>query len=117
MDSNDDLKKLLLHGVARMDIAEGQEIRPMSHKEEKTILAKFCNDCEDEINLSIIKEREEPGKSFSRLSFTKFLHMIRLFVGGRVLNNFDKNNKSPEVVVVNIKIEYMTKEEYKRRSQ
>lgn len=116
MDTDDDLKKLLLHGVARMDIAEGQEIRPMSHKEEKAILAKFRDNCEDEINLSIIKEREEPGKSFSRLSFIKFLHMIRLFVGGRILNNFDKNKKS-EVVMVNIKIEYMTKEEYKRRTQ
>ena len=109
------LKKLMMHSITRTDLDEKPE-RPMMPSEEKALLGKFsAPNFEDEFHLAIIKEKEEPGRLFSRRSFEKFLHMLRLYVGGRVLGNFEKTKQSPEVVYISIKVEHITREEYNKR--
>lgn len=116
MDPKDeDLKKLMMRSIMNVNLDEKPE-QPMTLSEEKAILVKFSKpDFNDEFHLAIIKQKEEPGKLFSRKSFEKFLHMIRLYVGGRVIGNFEKTEKSPEVVYVSIQVEHITREEYEKR--
>lgn len=115
MDMNDDLKKLLMHSVLQTDLDEKPQ-RPMTLKEEKDILHKFSDgEFLDSFNLAIIKNHDEPGKLFSRNALEKFLHTLRLYVGGRILGQFDKTGKSPEVTYVHIHIEHLTREEYESR--
>lgn len=112
----DDLKKLLLHGISRLDIDDRQE-RPMSIKEEKAALEQFSEqDFPDAIYFSIIKEKPEADKLFSKGAFNRFLHILRLYVGGRILGHFNKTKKPPEVAIVHIQMEYLTKEEFDRRN-
>jgi len=112
----DDLKKLLLHGIARSNLDEREE-RPMPIKEEKAAVEEFSQaDFPDTISFSIIRERDLT-KLFSKGAFNRWLHIIRLFVGGRILGYFHKNNKCPEVAVVHIHMEFITKEEFDKRSK
>ena len=98
-----------------VDLDEKLE-RPMKPSEERSILNRFSQpDFNDEFHLAIIKQKEEPGKLFSRKSLEKFLHMLRLYVGGRILGNFEKTGKSPEVVYISIKVEHITRQEYEDR--
>lgn len=111
MDMKDeDLKKLFLHSILQTDLDEPQ--MPMTLKEEKDILHKFSEKGSDTFHLAIIKERKEPGKLFSKKALERFLHTLRLYVGGRILGNFNKTNMSPEVVCVTIKVEHLTRLEY-----
>lgn len=116
MNPNDEaLKKLMMHNIMHIDLSERGE-PPMTLAEQKQFLDKFSEqDYPDEIHLAIIKKNEEPGKLFSRKSFDKFLHTLRLFVGGRLMGWFDKTQASPEVMQVHIRIEHMTRAEYEKR--
>lgn len=112
-NSDENLKKLMFHSLVNIDFNEVAEF--MSPADRKAFLNKFSEvDCLDEVNLAIIKQKEEPGKLFSKKSFERFLHTLRLFVGGRLMGYFEKTAKCPEVMAVHIKIEYMTLEEYKK---
>ena len=112
MNSEDDLKKLMMHSLLTTDLEE-KSVRPMSPKEERATLNTFSEpDFSDSMSLCLIKENFEPGKLFSKKSLEKFLFMIRLFVGGRILGHFDKTKKEPEVVRVRIIVEHMPRKEY-----
>lgn len=109
---DDDLKKLVMHSILQTDLDENPQ-SPMTPKEEKDILHRFSEtEFPDTFHLAIIKERDEPGKLFSKRALERFLHTLRLYVGGRILGNFNKTDKSPEVVCVTIKIEHLTRREY-----
>ncbi len=119
MNPNDEaLKKLMLHNIMHIDLSERGGEPPMTNNEQKQFLERFSDpEYPDEFYLAIIKKKDEPGKLFSRKSFEKFLHTLRLFVGGRLMGWSDKNKESPEVMQVYIRIEHMSKEEYLRRSK
>jgi len=112
---DDDLKKLILHGVLSTDLDEKPE-KPMTLKEEKQVLAMFSDkDFQDSFNLAIIKNHEEPGKLYSQKALERFLHTLRLYIGGRILGQFNKTETSPEVTYVHIQVEHLTKKEYESR--
>lgn len=91
---------------------------PMSFKEEKEYLAKFAeSDFQDKMSFVIHRERFDVGKLFSREAMEKFLHIIRLFVGGRVIGNYQKTKKEPEVLKVTIIVEHLTHKEYKDEAE
>lgn len=116
MDQDEILKKLILHGIAKLDLDQAVE-RPFSIREEKEILDRFSDvDCNDTIHLSIYKERKESDRLFSKGAFNRFLHTVRLFIGGRILGYFRKYNDCPQVAVVTITVEYMTKEEFDKHT-
>lgn len=113
---DDDLRKLLMHSVARTDLEERDE-RPMPVKEEKAAVEEFSKaDFPDTISFSIIREKDLT-KLFSKGAFNRWLHIIRLFVGGRILGFYHKNNKCPEVAVVHIQMEFISKEEFEKRTK
>jgi hypothetical protein len=111
------LKKLMLHNIMKIDLDERVE-PPMTLSEQRQFLDKFSDqDFLDEFYLAIVKNKEEQGRLFSKKSFEKFLHTLRLFVGGRLMAWFDKTQQSPEVMQVYIRVEHMTKAEYERRAR
>jgi len=111
---NDSLKKLFIHSMLQIDPEEKEP--PMTLKEEKDILNRFSDtDLSDSMNFTLVKEREESGKLFSKNALERFLHTLRLYVGGRIMGHFNKTARSPEVLVVRIEVEHITKEEYKKR--
>jgi hypothetical protein len=112
---DDQLKKLFIHSLLSVDPEE--KYAPMTLREEKELLNRFSEkEVPDSINFAIIKEREEPGKVFSQKALERFLHTIRLFIGGRIMAEFDKTQKCPEVTVVNIRIEHTTKKDWEERT-
>jgi len=116
MNDENDLKKMMLFGVTKMDIDERNE-RPMPVQEEKAALNEFSQaEFTDTITFSIIREKDLT-KLFSRGALNRFLHIIRLFVGGRMLGFFNRNKKCPEVAVVHLHMEFISKEEYERRAK
>jgi hypothetical protein len=119
MDPQDEaLKKLMMHKIMNIDLDERVVEPPMSQSEQRFFLDKFSKqDFADEFYLAVIKQKEEVGRLFSKKSFEKFLHTLRLFVGGRLMAWFDKNQESPEVMQVYIRVEHMTKAEYEKRSK
>ncbi len=113
---DDKLKKVFIHSLLSVDPDEKE--LPMTLREEKDILNQFSEkDISDSVNFAIIKERDEPGKLFSHKALERFLHTIRLFIGGRILGNFAKTEKSPEVVVVHITVEHTTKKDWEERTK
>ncbi len=96
-----------------MRIDPEQTEPPMTRTEEKQLFNAFSDaECADTFHLAITKKREEPGRLFSQKALEQFLHTFRLFIGGRILGRFNETGKSPEVVVVHVRIEHLTKEEY-----
>lgn len=113
---DDQLRKLFIHSMLSLD--PGEKELPMTLKEEKDAFAKFSEkEVSDSINFAIIKQRDEPSRLFSQKALERFLHIIRLFIGGRIMANFDKTKKSPEVVVVHITVEHITKKEWEGRTE
>lgn len=108
---DEDLKKFVMHSMFQSGMHSGQA--PMAPKEELDILRTFSDkEFSDTFHLAIIKKKDEPGRLFSKNALERFLHMLRLYVGGRILGHFDKTAKSPEVVYVTITVEHLTKQEY-----
>lgn len=113
--SDEDLKKLAMRSIVDFDLdAKGQ---PMPRAEAKKILDRFSDpEFADVINLALIKEKHEPGKLFSNDALQRFLHMLRLFVGGRIMGGYGED-ESPEVFAVRVEIERMSKKEWEARQQ
>ena len=112
---DEDVKKVFMHSLLHLE----REQEPfMLLKEEKAFLEKFSKpDFQDEVGFVIHRTRFESGKLFSKEALERFLHMIRLFVGGRVIGNYQKTNKEPEVLKVTITIEHLTYKEYKDEAE
>lgn len=110
---DDNLKKLLLYSVTH---TEQERKPPFTPKEEKGILDKFtAPEFPDDLSLALKKTNFEPGKLFSRMALERFLHTLRIYVGARILGNYTKTQKEPEVMIVHIHIEHLTKKEYEER--
>lgn len=113
--NENDAKKLFLHSLLSMEM---ESKPPMTTREEKTYLNKFEEpDFQDEIAFLLSKERHEPGMLFSRDALEKFLHIIRLYVGGRIIGNFNKTGREPEVLRVTLTVEHLTHKEFKNESE
>ena len=118
MNSEDDFKKLVVHTILLSGSLEGKGQRPMPHKEEKEAYQLFSTpDYNDSSNFILSKLKFEEGKLFSVNALEKFLYMIRLFIGGRIIGNYEKTKREPEVVKVTVTVEHMSHEQYKKEVQ
>lgn len=109
----DDLKNLLLYSLVQK---ESEVKPPFTPKEEKATLDKYADpEFVDTVSFTLARKNVEPGRLFSRGALEKFLHNLRLFVGGRILGNYNKTGKPSEVLVVHIQIEHLTIDEYEER--
>jgi len=109
----DTLKKLLLYNITH---SEQEQKAPFTPKEEKGILKQYSEpDFTDSVTFALTKTNAEPGKLFSRLGLERFLHNLRIYVGARILGNYNKTQKEPEVLLVHIQVEHLTKKEYEER--
>jgi hypothetical protein len=112
-----DLNKLFMQSLLHRTIDMPEpELPPMSAAEEKELLNNFSSPDfpGDVLTYAVIRQRQEPGKVFSKGALSKAFHTIKLFIGGKILSNFYKTQKSPEVVVISVRVEHMTKEEFER---
>jgi len=113
--SDESLKKLMMHSVVNLDLDKNNQ--PIPPAEAKKILSMFSDpEFADVLNLSLLKERQEPGRLFSEEALQRFLHMIRLFVGGRIIGGY-KEDESPEVYTVRVEVERISKKEWEKRSK
>lgn len=111
MDEN--LKKLILYDITH---TEQEKKPPFTPQQEKGILDKYADpEFSDTVSFSLTKTNHEPGRLFSRLSLERFLHNVRIYIGARILGNYTKTKKEPEVLLVHIQIEHLTKKEYDER--
>jgi hypothetical protein len=113
--NEDNVKKLFLHRLLNI---QQQQSQPMTLKEEREILDRFSQpDFPDEISFSLSKNNFEPGKLFSQDALERFLRTIRLYIGGRIMGDYDKTKKEPEVCRVTITIEHLTHKEFENEDK
>ncbi len=112
MDDHD-LKKLFATGLIHSGMPT-DEPAPMTPKEERELFNRFAEPNHPDVFTCVIRRNNHrPGYLFSKKPLGKLLHTLRLFVGGRILGNYDKTKKEPEVMIVTVQVDHMTLEQFK----
>ena len=70
----------------------------------KELYDAFRDGDSDECSFEVIRERIQPGKTFSEEALANMTQAIVLFIGGRIMARWEKTKEPPSILKVDVKV-------------